>query len=1494
MKRIIVIVFALVLLVSSAYAFQIQQYGYEFRGFFIELYTLDYLPTVFTDKTDGFIDIKVYDLDHEDLTGAITIADVKISGEPLYSTRQTVREKQRLSIPKDRMEGLRLVVVSSQSRVAKVMTSYRTVGAQLLTYDDGAMLRLWSRDDSRFINEFSLYRLLDGSLLGRTENGLFTFEKLPASEETILIQSPSGSLLWKPNEYDYDLPSKYISMTFTDRPAYKAGETVNFRAFVREITPEGYIIPGITEIEVEITDPLSRSVFREKMDPDSLGSVNGSFKTYADITRGSYRIIVRWEEKEDYYYFQIADYKKPTFFTTASPTSNVFTRGEEVSINVKSEYYFGDPVALGKVDYTIYRGGQYIDNGASRLDVMGETVIGYVSDLEAGYYYAVITVSDDTGMQSRTTVDFRITLGSFSFITDYKLNDHQLIASIETKLNNDTPVSKEFELKVWYEESVTVVDSGKAVEKKIRINAFRKTVMTDSGGKLEIVIDLSSVPDNTLVYVELNGAPSGEPEVVAKSSVYLSGYYDYYGSLILDSIKSASPGSKAEVSFYTSSEMDLWIIADFSGSFSQFTFNTVPGKNTVEVMVPEEYAYESFGIYFVSFKEYPLYYNWLVGVDRPKNEYTVKLLTQDRYGPGDQVNLRIQVTDSEGEPAIVGLTVAAVSQAMLSLFEGDQDLWKSSLKNPFYRGFNSVRLSDLYYNPYPSIAKLNDILESRPPAAESKVLSREAFGMGDLGGGEFESLTSDVKARKLFSDSALWSVGSFTDENGLAEISFTLPEDLDTWTVRALTADEKGGFSYARSSFETWKPMTVSSFLPEFVIAGDTVQFVFSVKNNTDSPMPILSGFFRDEKVIEEKGSVVPAFESMTFRYDIEVDELSPDRRSELLKVKFVVEGSRASDGVEYEIPVKPRFTYRRFGELTFLDGKRTLEFDESSVGWVTVTSTIDPILLEAIRYLVDYPYGCVEQTMSRLLPALAASRLLEKADQAFVERVIVVTEKGLNRLYGFQHYDGGWGWWKDDQSSPFMTAYVMYGFHLAIENGFSINEDVLRYGYSAMKTLYRNSPDPFLQYVIALHSRRMKDSIGTFVEYKKDVASLVLSSLTARLFNFTDRANSLMEEALGLVSLDEERVIKGSSFNYFFDETVTLSFLLQAALETGTSQETVSNISKKLLTMGNGSYWYRTASTAIAVVSLSYLSSSLSKDAVITFETLEGEQLEVMSDHESTSIEIRGESFVINTTGLVAVSVNGETALPAESVEHFESGLKLERILRRKETVPYDDGFILTTPQLDSPFAVSSVKTLAPQEIGNLEIDAYRYLDGLEISIKDGELMLGKYHLGLRVYDGEVIGSTEKGFIIKSVEYDYYEAETVEIFVISLSTQSALRVGETIISEVRIEIPETAPYIVLEDMLPATGIAIEENLEGGMLGYSKFYYFDNYWWGYSFREERFDRVAYFFRYGGYFTTKTTWRILTKGEFLIPAVQAWAMYDDDYSANSVATILRVE
>jgi hypothetical protein len=62
--------------------------------------------------------------------------------------------------------------------------------------------------------------------------------------------------------------------------------------------------------------------------------------------------------------------------------------------------------------------------------------------------------------------------------------------------------------------------------------------------------------------------------------------------------------------------------------------------------------------------------------------------------------------------------------------------------------------------------------------------------------------------------------------------------------------------------------------------------------------------------------------------------------------------------------------------------------------------------------------------------------------------------QRGLDRLYGFQHGDGGWGWWKTDKTDEWMTAYVLYGLLSAKEAGFDVDRHAIAHGLEALKQM--------------------------------------------------------------------------------------------------------------------------------------------------------------------------------------------------------------------------------------------------------------------------------------------------------------------------------------------------------------------------------------------------------------------------------------------------------
>ncbi len=113
----------------------------------------------------------------------------------------------------------------------------------------------------------------------------------------------------------------------------------------------------------------------------------------------------------------------------------------------------------------------------------------------------------------------------------------------------------------------------------------------------------------------------------------------------------------------------------------------------------------------------------------------------------------------------------------------------------------------------------------------------------------------------------------------------------------------------------------------------------------------------------------------------------------------------------------------------------------------ITVAPSVAGTVFDALDYLTSYPWGCTEQTMSSFLPDLIVAQAIDKLHlKSPIDRKTLNDEvsAGLERLYSYQHDDGGWGWWQDDPSLVFMTAYVVSGLGQAKAAGYTIDDDRL------------------------------------------------------------------------------------------------------------------------------------------------------------------------------------------------------------------------------------------------------------------------------------------------------------------------------------------------------------------------------------------------------------------------------------------------------------------
>lgn len=342
-----------------------------------------------------------------------------------------------------------------------------------------------------------------------------------------------------------------------------------------------------------------------------------------------------------------------------------------------------------------------------------------------------------------------------------------------------------------------------------------------------------------------------------------------------------------------------------------------------------------------------------------------------------------------------------------------------------------------------------------------------------------------VQVRSDFRSTVFWQPDVVTDNQGKATVKIKYPDNLTSWKAVARVVTTKDQFGIADAMTRTKQPLIVRLQAPRFFVVGDLTTVSAVVNNNTDKTIVVtpkidatgvtVTGLVKDGKPAKGEASnlEIPA------NGDARVDWIVSTPKAGDAKIKVSAFNKTYSDAMEnsylvYEHGIE-KFVAKsgkmRGSEVAVnLTIPKERKIETTSLV-VQVAPSMAVTMLDALPYLLDYPYGCTEQTMSRFLPAaimaktlrelglqpeVVMGRLFGGIEQQFVDKTQPKGKKdltklneiiyqGLNRLYDFQHSDGGWGWWKEGESDHFMTAYVLWGLTLANQADIDARLDVAR-----------------------------------------------------------------------------------------------------------------------------------------------------------------------------------------------------------------------------------------------------------------------------------------------------------------------------------------------------------------------------------------------------------------------------------------------------------------
>lgn len=720
--------------------------------------------------------------------------------------------------------------------------------------------------------------------------------------------------------------------------------------------------------------------------------------------------------------------------------------------------------------------------------------------------------------------------------------------------------------------------------------------------------------------------------------------------------------------------------------------------------------------------------------------------------------------------------------------------------------------------------------------------------------------------RKEFMDAILWLPNVYTDSKGRAKVEVKLPDNLGTWraTVRGITKETMAG-EQIHKIFST-KNLLIRVETPRFLTQGDEVTISTIVHNYLNTTKKTRIEFnVENLKLISSEINSKLDFKNLSNIknvYEVNLPANSEIRidwrvKSEVAKneavFKAVALTNEESDAIETKIPIYPQ-GIKIQNSISFdsneKDFKKEIEFeipsgiDVNSVNFsFSINPTLTTSLLKTLDELVGYPYGCVEQTMSRFLPTLYVNNFLKtqniKVSSSALENMPKYVEEGIIRLIDFQQSDGGWGWWKNDRSNPFMTAYVLYGLNFAQLNGFNVDENVIQNGIRNLELQIEDFKGKEeitkLAYMIYVYSEvtknrkteranKVKEKLDAFSKGNPDSYSLSLIILAYKNFDETNSASKLVSKLISQANQSIQFAFwdrKESNYYWHNDEVQTTAYAVEALIETSSENEMITKAIRWLMMKRQGYSWTSTQTSAMVLLAI--------------------------TDYLKTKNEL-------SPNYSVTVSLNGR--------EIFKKSYNDKDILI--------DQPVIKLSELQKNLLVKGKNKLTIEKTG----DGSVYLSGM-----------------LNYFSNQVTTDSK----IFTVERNYFILEPVQqkerIIFKKKKFDGEILVGQDLLVETTIKSKaKNLEYLISEDMLPA-GFEVVKALNNYQIDGNdssidpRFDYYPIY--DYSHREYRDEKAVFF---STYFNKEVTFRYIIKaqipGEYNINPAQSYLMYYPEFNGNT--------
>jgi hypothetical protein len=561
--------------------------------------------------------------------------------------------------------------------------------------------------------------------------------------------------------------------------------------------------------------------------------------------------------------------------------------------------------------------------------------------------------------------------------------------------------------------------------------------------------------------IDLSGGEKNIPVVVSRNGEYelrisrkQSDYYQYarfyaYGwysttassfqvdkegrvDVVFDK-QSYEPGEKAKILFTTPFAGKMLVTLERNGVYF-YKFVEVTSRSTeLEVKIDENYipnVYVTATLFRKHTADQSIPFLVAHGfasvkVERKSRHLPVSIISQEKIKPGVTTEVKVRTSSQKN----IYVTLAAVDEGILQIKN-------YQTPDPYAFMYAKRALDVSSYDLYKLL--LPEIITLKSPG-------------GDEVAKQLQKRTNPITTKR-FNLLAVWSGILKTDGEGEVKIPIKIPEDFNG-EVRLMAVVYDGNrFGSADKRMKVSDDLIIEPQIPRFLAPNDSLVMPVSIINTTnttanttvgltvDGPLSVLSA--KNQNVRVEANSTAAV------QFVIKTGNQIGTGKIQLKTSGFANAKNETDIAVR---PASPYYTENYSGQIKNNDKINLPPASDYVSGTVNCQLTISKFpaikFAKFLKYLVGYPYGCVEQTTSKLFPQLYFEDLAKLVAPQYYKTTTPVyfVQEGIRKLESMQLSDGSLSYWQGGTYSNWWgTVYAAHFLVEAKKAGFNVSDNVL------------------------------------------------------------------------------------------------------------------------------------------------------------------------------------------------------------------------------------------------------------------------------------------------------------------------------------------------------------------------------------------------------------------------------------------------------------------